>query len=293
MANTIDFADKIIEWLLSIDFECKKRREPAEVFDVIEVFKGDHLVLEIKAVDIFQWQENKPVTELENYSMKQSELRKNHIFSVILWEDIWESKPDIVRSRLKAILGLSQRIPARLTYVARIYKATAADFLAKNHLQGSVSSKYRYGLYLPVRYFRVLAPDFQMDNMQQDLLVAVATFSHARIFLKEEQPFRSYELIRFANLLNTTIVGGLNKLLSAFTKESNPDDIMTYVDLEWSDGANYNRLGFEEISIKNPITFFLDTKTHERFTEANRLQDQNLLELRNAGSVKYVRTIQS
>eukprot|EP01034_Spumella_vulgaris_P038238 gene38238-47211_t len=33
---------------------------------------------------------------------------------------------------------------------------------------------------------------------------------------------------------------------------------MTYADLEWSDGASYRRLGFEAISDKDPVRFWLD-----------------------------------
>jgi hypothetical protein len=153
-----------------------------------------------------------------------------------------------------------------------------------------VSAKYRFGLYVPVRYFRVLPAACTADNQSDDLLVAVATFSNARIFTKQGNPFRSHELIRFCSLRGTTIVGGFDKLLSAFRKEFDPDDIMTYVDLEWSDGAGYQRLGFDRISEKPGMDIWLDENTNERFTEKNRPENVKLMQIKNAGSRKFVRT---
>lgn len=286
------FSDQIYNWLLSIGFECKLHQEPAEIFPVIEVIKNGRLTLEIKLVDINSWNEENAADELKTYSVKQAELRSKKIFSVILWEDLWKNNVEIVKSRLKSILGISMRIPARLTYSIRIDKATASEFLTKNHLQGSVLSKYRFGLYLPVKYFRVLSSDFQVNDITKDLLVAVATFSYARIFNQDEKPFRSCELIRFANLLNTTVVGGMDKLLNTFIKEIKPDDIMTYIDLEWSDGASYSRLGFEEISEKPPISFWLDTQTNERFPMRNYVSSDSIIKICNAGSRKFVKIVE-
>ena len=286
------FSEQLYSWLSSIGFECKLNQKPAEIFPVIEVWKNGSLTLEIKLVDINSWNEGHAADELKIYAAKQVELRSNRIFSVILWEDLWKKNEEIVKSRLKSILGISIRIPARLTYSVRIDKATASEFLTKNHLQGSVLSKYRFGLYLPVKYFRVLPSDYQINDASKDMLVAVATFSYARIFNHDEKPFRSCELIRFASLLNTTVVGGMDKLLNTFIREIKPDDIMTYVDLEWSDGASYHRLGFEEISEKPPISFLLDTQTNERFPIRKDVLIDNTIEICNAGSRKFVKIVE-
>ena len=148
---------------------------------------------------------------------------------VTVWEDLWRTKQPIVKSRIAALLGISERIPARLTEVRRLDRPTTLTFLQENHLQDAVLSKFKYGLFLPKKHYRVLQND--------ELLVAVAAFARPRHFVRGELPYHSYELVRFANLLNTTVVGGLDKLLSHFIKQHQPDDLMTYADLDRKDMA--------------------------------------------------------
>lgn len=229
--------------------------------------------------------------EISNLAGAMALLRQRGINCVMLWEDIWERQNEIVQSRLNAILGISQRIPGRVTKVRKLDKPAANDFLDKNHLQGSVSSRIRYGLFLPKRYFRVLNAEYQIDTGIEELLVGVATFSHPRTFERDGETYRSYELIRFANLRNTTVVGGFDKLLRAFTEEYKPGDIMTYADLEWSDGASYRRLGFEEISDRDPVHFWLDPTLNIRFSDNRKPENDQLIEIYNIGSRKFVKTI--
>lgn len=250
--------------------------------------------LEIALISLDDW-----ISNVDNratllaYHKKQQELRHEGINSVILWEDIWKSKIDIVKSRIASLLGISKTIPARLTQVRRIEKKSAQEFLDRNHMQGNPSSKFRYGLFLPKRYYRVLPDGFPDKSLSSnDLLVAVATFSAPRIFSHNGQPHRSYELIRFANLLDITVVGGFDKLIKFFINDIKPDDIMTYADMEWSDGMSYQKLGFEFISEKGPMEIILDTNSLSRSSLKNGTPDDgNLIKVVNAGSCKFVKTV--
>ena len=56
----------------------------------------------------------------------------------------------------------------------------------------------------------------------------------------------------------------MGKLLKAFIKEVQPDDIMSYADLEWSEGKVYEALGFSEEQPKDPVSFEIDPETWER-----------------------------
>lgn len=276
---------------MNFDWELKTTTQDS--FELIEICKQEKPVLFLKLIDLESLlnKGNLVESEINDFRLKQTEIRSKGIAAVTLWEDIWYDKREIVLSRLNAILEISERIPGRVTRARKLDKPTANDFLDKNHLQGSVASKIRYGLFLPKRYFRVLDPDYQIDTGIEELLVAVATFSHPRTFEKEGKPFRSYELIRFANLRNTTVVGGFDKLLSAFTEEYKPGDIMTYADMEWSDGASYRRLGFQEILDKRPIHFWLDPTSNIRYSDNRKPENNQLIEIYNAGSRKFVKTI--
>lgn len=287
------FNGEVFNWLSSMHFDWDLKTTVNDLFELIEIKRNEQTVLFLRLIDLETWlsKGNLIESEIADFRIKQTEIRSKGISSVTLWEDIWFNKKEIVQSRLNAILGISERIPGRVTQARKLDKPTVNDFLDKNHLQGSVASKIRYGLFLPKRYFRVLNPDYQIDTGIEELLVAVATFSHPRTFEREGKPFRSYELIRFANLRNTTVVGGFDKLLRAFTEEYKPGDIMTYADLEWSDGASYRRLGFEEISDKYPVHFWLDPMGNVRYSENRKPESDNLIEIYNAGSRKFVKTI--
>lgn len=205
-----------------------------------------------------------------------------------IWDDLWQTKQNIIKSRILSFLGKNNTIPARLTQVRRIDKATADRFLIDNHLQATVTAKLKYGLFLPQRYFRVINPNHSIVeslNDSTELLAAVATFSNAKKIMREGNEFRSYEMIRFANLKGITVVGGLNKLLKNFIKEQNPDDIMTYADGDWSDGLNYEKIGFERIEQTPPLTFVLDNQSIIRNLAINDTQEQKIY---NAGNWKFL-----
>lgn len=221
---------------------------------------------------------------------------------IVVWEDQWRTKQDIIKSRLLAQLGRSHRIPARLTKVHRLDRPTTSRFLQDNHLQSPTLAKYSYGLYLPTQYFRVLPflGEFTASSDPENgLLVAIATFARPRNFPRDYGIHRSFELVRFASLRYHTVVGGLDKLLKYFTKTYAPDDLMTYADLEWSDGLGYQKLGFEAQGDTLPHDFWVDPQTMIRY-EPQRLPDgldaQNAVQMgfigvKNAGSRKFVKLI--
>lgn len=253
--------------------------------------------MKVLPVDMATWQKLPHEGLLKQLSECLKVNRQQGILAVVLWEDYWLAQKSIVQSRLAAMLGISAKIPARLTLARRVDNATTTQFLEANHLNGSTMSKFRYGLFLPKRYYRVLPQDFVFDASADELLVGVATFSNARIFEQNGSPFRSHELIRFASLLGTNVVGALDKLLNAFIRGKSPDDIMTYADLEWSDGRSYKRLGFEERGNMPP------GKAYVAMADMRRIRKQperahsehktplDYLTVYNLGSIKYVRTI--
>ncbi len=61
-----------------------------------------------------------------------------------------------------------------------------------------------------------------------------------------------YELIRFATVLDTCVVGGASKLLSNFEKVYKPESLHTFANRRWSNGELYRRLGFKFIGKTEP-----------------------------------------
>jgi len=246
----------------------------------------------VHRIDLDTYEQFRQTTDPQFFFQKLSDnFRQEGRLLIHLWEDVAHQKPDVVASRLRALAGESVRIPARLTQARRIDKPTAMAFLEQNHLQVATTSKYKYGLWLPQRYFRVLPADFltaQLPNLTE-LLVAVATFSHPRNIPRNGQLFRSYELVRFANRLNCTVVGGLDKLLKAFVTDHQPDDVMTYADRDWSDGRSYERLGFERLGQTEPQQFWVAPATCNRHYLHQVEDSTGMIPIWNAGNIKFVK----
>lgn len=297
MAETQSFSEQLCNWLASIKFECNAVNEPGFVLPVLEITGEDRVVMKVIPVEMNIWQTADQDELLNQVSQRLETSRSEGLSAIVLWEDYWLAKKSIVQSRLSAMLGRSAKIPARLTLARRVDNATTTEFLEANHLNGSTMSKFRYGLFLPKRYYRVLPAGFVFNQSADELLVAVATFSNARIFEHEGAPFRSHELIRFASVTDTNVVGALDKLLNAFIREKSPDDIMTYADLEWSDGRSYRRLGFEARGNMPPREAYVDVSTMLRTRNPHRAvgsPEQSPIEyltVYNLGSIKYVKDI--
>lgn len=146
--------------------------------------------------------------------------------------------PQKIINRIRGLQGLGDRIYARATVVARIDKRVSMAFQEEHHLQGAIPGKYRYGLF------------------HQGELVSVAVFSGGRIMHSLGTNYRSFELIRFCHKGDVLVVGGLSKLLKAFIKDFNPQDIMTYTDRDWSsDDSSLQTIGFKPIGFMAPLRF--------------------------------------
>jgi hypothetical protein len=143
-----------------------------------------------------------------------------------IWEPDWYNKKDIVKSTIKSILGkIDNKIYARNTVIREVTFMESNNFLEINHLQGGGASKIRYGLYC------------------DDELISLMTFSQLRNSNGQVPKDGYFELHRFCNKLNTSVVGGASKLFKYFLKIHNPKSIISYANKDWSNGNLYDKLG--------------------------------------------------
>jgi len=198
-----------------------------------------------------------------------------------VWKDQWENFPEIVMSRLQSLLGDNQKLPARVCKVRRIDKHLAETFLSKNHLQQYVGAKIKYGLFLPRPYFRLLPATIFCDS--EEMLVAVMTFSGAKKFYFGDEIEQSFELIRWASLNGLNIAGGFSKLLKFFIRDKKPDNIMTYIDADWSDGVSFGKMGFVLENNMAPNYFILNEKNCRVLTK-----NVTKASVKNTGSFKFI-----
>lgn len=262
-------------------------------FDVITLPKSD---IWLHFIDCATFRKNTPSPHF--FQELSSNFNNQNQRIIHLWEDVWTHHKDLVQSRILAMSGHFSRLNARHCYLERIDMPTAEQFLTKNHLQGSVKSKFKYGLFLKTQYVEKFLGTSQIIPINQPFLIAVATFSAGRTMkYGNREGTRSYELLRFASLKNHVVVGGMDKLLNAFINEHQPDDLMSYADRDWSDGRSYETLGFTKIENTEPQYFWLDPLTQQRYTlqrhtgSEQELIKRGFIKIFNAGSIKYLKLL--
>lgn len=148
--------------------------------------------------------------------------RDNGIHLIQIFEDEWNLKSDIIKNRIKNILGKDKRIYARNCNIKEIDTLAYKKFVTENHLQGYSAAKIKYGLYY------------------EDELVSVMSFGKSR-YTEDE-----YEMIRFCS--KNTVIGGASKLFTFFIKNHNPNSIVSYASRMWSNGNLYKTLGFHNVT---------------------------------------------
>ena len=83
------------------------------------------------------------------------------------------------------------------------------------------------------------------------------------------------------------LAGSGIRWLRRLCKEVQPDDIMTYADLEWSEGKVYEQLGFTLEGVKEPVTFLVGSDCRRRPDRPDIPAMEEDRWLRNFGSNKY------
>lgn len=167
--------------------------------------------------------------------------------TIVIHEDLYQTRKSQVIQRLKSILGLNtHRIHGRQLKILEISRVQAETFVNTHHLMGFGGGKTFLGLFY------------------RDTLVGVAIFAKIR-FMKYENPsYYSAELERYCSVGDTTLTGGLDKVIQHYLKVYQPDDLVTTADLNWSDGNVYKQLGFVEVAKTDPLLFAINRQTHVR-----------------------------
>ena len=210
----------------------------------------------------------------KNYHLNKLELCNSKGYDLF---HIFESDNiDIWISMINNRLGLNERIYARKCIVKELKSTEIKDFLNNNHLQGFINSSINLGLYY------------------NDELVSVMTFSKPRFNKKYD-----YELIRFCNKLNTSVIGSASKLFNYFIKNYNPKSIISYANRRFSNGSIYEKLGFNFLRKTAPNYFYfkpsirilMSRNQFQKHKLANLLDkfDENLSESENMFNNGYRR----
>ena len=135
----------------------------------------------------------------------------------------------------------------------------AYTFLSHNHRQGGVHSAVRYGLYYDGE------------------LVSLMTFGKMRntLGIGKEDLSDCWELVRFCNKLNTSVVGAASKLFKHFVKTHLPNRVRSFSDRAHTKGNLYATLGFNQVTISRPGYVWVDLDTDMSYSRVHA-QKHNL-----------------
>jgi hypothetical protein len=182
---------------------------------------------------------------------------------VHIWDNQWNNRRELIISRIKSLLKMNKRIPARKCKVVNLTPTETKKFLNDNHIQRNCGSSFRYGL------------------IYNNEVVAVMTMGKSR-YNKNS----SYELLRFCSKIGINVIGGSSKLFKYFISTVNPTSVISYSDKSFNTGKSYlnlgfkyshssspsyhytkdyvnleNRVKFQKHKLKNILTIYVDTDT--------------------------------
>jgi hypothetical protein len=183
-----------------------------------------------------------------------------------IWEDKWIKNSRFIQDYFKFCIQGNFSVFARDLKTTIIPENLAAEFLGGTHILGFSKGKTYLGLYVPPhRQFRGIQSPYHWEG---NPLIGVAVFG--KILHMKDEAYHgqvSAELVRFASLPGTRIVGGITKALAFYQKAFHIDNVMTYVDMEWNSGQGFLGIGFKLESLTNPLLFKIDSSLNRNLVQ--------------------------
>jgi len=235
------YEDDIIVWLQTLGISSIKSNEKYYEnkkikFELDIYLHGYDLAIDFNGIywhsDIYK--------DKDYHQKKYLYFRNKNIKFIQIFENEWVNNQDIVKSIIKNKLKLNRTLPARKCIIKEVSSKDSRLFLELNHLQGHTISKINIGLFY------------------NNELICLGSFGKNR-FKKED----SWEIIRFCNKINFSVIGGFQKILKYFEKAHKPKKIVSFVDLRYFDGKGYKNSGFQEVSNTKPDYFYFKNNSFD------------------------------
>lgn len=239
----------------------------------VELYMNDRTIISPYELDIYVPKENiaieyhgiywhahgeEETSADRNYHSMKHELCANaNIRLIQIFEHEWKNKKNIVTSMIRNAFGKSSRIYARRCKISVIKDNISSRFMEKSHIQGHRAARLHIAL------------------IYNENIVAVMSFNKHHKY--------EWEIIRFANALNTSVVGGASRLFRYFVKNYKPSQVISYADRRYSTGDLYKNLEFKFDGTTSPNYFYVKSGavySRQRFQKhkMGRLLEEGMLD---------------
>ena len=183
-----------------------------------------------------------------SHAEKQVACQVKGIRLLQVFSDEWRDKKEVIMSMICARLGRpSRRVGARKCIIEELEPRERRDFFSRCHLEGDAAASRSWCLRL------------------EGQVVAAISVRRPKVKMRRND----LEIARFACDLNTSVPGGLSRLMSrviAHARSLGIKQIMTYVDTRVGDGHGYAACGMHLTGRTSPRFWWTDmNRRYDRF----------------------------
>jgi hypothetical protein len=223
--------------------------------------------------------------ETDYHRKKYEACREAGVHLVMVNEDEWINRSSAIKSRIKHLMGKSDRgVGARKLTVCKITGSAANAFFDSNHIQGKTGTI-----------------SFAVGSYHEDRLVAAMAFNNQR-------GTGRVELIRFCSD-GKSYPGIFSKMFKHSVNEMKYSTVLSFADLRYSTGDVYRKNGFALVHETKPDyryvwrnqtyhkSSFTKAKIADRFgidmsdlTEKNAMEELGIPRIYDCGKLKFVWT---
>lgn len=222
----------VANWLDSINIEYK---EQVKIDNYIADFVINNIIIEC---DGLYWHSESKKDKYYHINKRKTYINNGYIPLFFRENEIRDMFP-IVQSIILNKLNMTNKYYARKLKITEINKTSGDLFFQENHLMRKGRG----------RIFALV---------DDDILCAI------RICKKQEG---IYEVSRFCNRLNSSVIGGFSRLIKHVENILQPEEIITFIDQRYGQGNYLEKLGFGKIreQISFSWTDYTDTFHRMRY----------------------------
>lgn len=216
----------------NIDFESNNR----EILNgkELDIYIPDHQIA-IEINGLYYHSELKGIDK-QYHLHKTLECERQGIQLLQFWDYEVNNKLEIVEDIIKSKLNLLQKkIGARELKIELVDSKRAKEFMNTNHLHGFCQAKWHIAL------------------VKNNLIYSIVSLGKSRTS-------DHWEIIRFASLNNTKVVGGYSRLISHIKNELHIENLMSFADRRVSNGDLYLKSGWKFDSVSSPCYWYFKNK---------------------------------